>query len=389
MCTKPHQQFRPAPLLAGLAAALAACALTPATAAQFSTVSGHYITAPGFSVGSTTAPASYGNYSVVPLSVPGVPFSYDVTGPTTTHQAGIADAASLTTKAYTHLLHSGDANVGIKTASIDAGVSNVLHVRAGQSGLQHGDAVTLSLTLSLDGVMQAGTNNTRRDVHGNPIPDDGNWAFTDHEFGSRQLSSVELSSYFRIEDPNNQICGEGCYPETVLQFGAGGRLEVDSMSWNRVLTTEGGQWWIDHYDPTHDGYTTEVLDVGWNYFSNNGATDSFSTRIENDIAQSTFNPFYNKAYQFDTGTLTISFNSYIGADLDVSANLGMFLQANGDHLSSLAQGDFMHTFAANVTSNTVGVDVFVEAAPVPEPETYALMLLGLGAVGWATRWRRG
>jgi len=27
-------------------------------------------------------------------------------------------------------------------------------------------------------------------------------------------------------------------------------------------------------------------------------------------------------------------------------------------------------------------------APVPEPSTYALMLVGLGAVGWATRLRR-
>lgn len=29
------------------------------------------------------------------------------------------------------------------------------------------------------------------------------------------------------------------------------------------------------------------------------------------------------------------------------------------------------------------------AAPIPEPETHALMLLGLGAVGWAARRRNG
>lgn len=31
----------------------------------------------------------------------------------------------------------------------------------------------------------------------------------------------------------------------------------------------------------------------------------------------------------------------------------------------------------------------IAAEPVPEPETYALMLLGLGAVGWAARRRNG
>ena len=47
-------------------------------------------------------------------------------------------------------------------------------------------------------------------------------------------------------------------------------------------------------------------------------------------------------------------------------------------------GTLMHGFKGN----TYGGNLVTELAPVPEPETYALMLAGLGAVGFVARRRR-
>lgn len=68
--------------------------------------------------------------------------------------------------------------------------------------------------------------------------------------------------------------------------------------------------------------------------------------------------------------------------------------ATGVDLSLSLAG--IHTVMLTQTSATIGLDNFafdnVTAVPttpaVPEPETYALMLAGLGALGWVARRRR-
>lgn len=61
---------------------------------------------------------------------------------------------------------------------------------------------------------------------------------------------------------------------------------------------------------------------------------------------------------------------------------------------SLATGDFAYHFGHSYYTGTVNGDVKLigwkdtTLAPVPEPHTYALLLAGLGVMGWVARGRR-
>jgi hypothetical protein len=116
-----------------------------------------------------------------------------------------------------------------------------------------------------------------------------------------------------------------------------------------------------------------------------------------------FSGFSILTYSFTLGTAsTVAFDIYDGADssnaiailLDGSTvkshigsisdfdhfNVGSYSLATGNHTLSFvsAQGTYyLDNFTVNVT-----------AAPVPEPETYAMMLAGLGALGFMARRRR-
>lgn len=67
------------------------------------------------------------------------------------------------------------------------------------------------------------------------------------------------------------------------------------------------------------------------------------------------------------------------ADVDAATLTGLGLGA-GTHTIALRVTDTHGTFADSTTMLTI--------TAVPEPETYAMMLAGLGLVGWAAR-RRG
>lgn len=81
-----------------------------------------------------------------------------------------------------------------------------------------------------------------------------------------------------------------------------------------------------------------------------------------------------------------------GTAFDTMTGAARFSDA-GDDARSLAQtylnglGTYGHTMSVGVLSSGTHQDV-VFAAPVPEPSTYALMLAGLGGVGFMARRRR-
>jgi len=56
---------------------------------------------------------------------------------------------------------------------------------------------------------------------------------------------------------------------------------------------------------------------------------------------------------------------------------------NGATCSATAIGDF-----PNQPEDGIFVTADIIRQPIPEPETYALMLMGLGVMGWVARRRR-
>jgi autotransporter-associated beta strand protein len=83
------------------------------------------------------------------------------------------------------------------------------------------------------------------------------------------------------------------------------------------------------------------------------------------------------------GLLSISFlDGFLGVGLYDLIDFDSFSGA----FSGFAFNGLSPSFAANVVFGADGVALSVTA--VPEPETYALMLMGLGVVGWMSRRRK-
>ena len=129
---------------------------------------------------------------------------------------------------------------------------------------------------------------------------------------------------------------------------------------------------------TGEGHTTFAFTVGGGAYSLTGLTSGF----ERSTA-----PFRNSPYgDFGDGVDLIASgggNAYYGA-LDFSINrTGISIEdfiANGGGFVFSADV-FGNGFTGSIASNT-------PVTPVPEPGTYALMLAGLGVVGYIARRRK-
>jgi PEP-CTERM motif len=88
-------------------------------------------------------------------------------------------------------------------------------------------------------------------------------------------------------------------------------------------------------------------------------------------------------------TVTTNLGSYL---FQSSSLLGLVYNGNQDFASYVGftadAGEFITSLTFSSSSNAFEASNFSVTAPVPEPETYALMLAGLGVIGFVARRRR-
>ncbi len=117
-------------------------------------------------------------------------------------------------------------------------------------------------------------------------------------------------------------------------------------------------------------------------FHLSGTADALATAVSND-ALTKFNIDGGKVELFMS-------NGDINYTNDVS--MGSFAfdsTAINSTFSSLLAGDYYYQVTGAVMGNKGGgYQLFSEVSPVPEPETYAMLLVGLGLVGFMTRRRK-
>ncbi len=117
-------------------------------------------------------------------------------------------------------------------------------------------------------------------------------------------------------------------------------------------------------------------------FHLNGTVDALATAVSND-ALTKFNIDGGKVELFMS-------NGDINYTNDVS--MGSFAfdsTAINSTFSHLLAGDYYYQVTGAVMGNKGGgYQLFSEVSPVPEPETYAMLLAGLGLVGFMVRRRK-
>lgn len=128
-----------------------------------------------------------------------------------------------------------------------------------------------------------------------------------------------------------------------------------------------------------------------------------------DLAQLTLSFWYSGLSRTNNGTVTLKdawgaivsssvLGNTPGNAIDYGKNNpGQLRGGNNDYdkyftytVSNLTAGNYTLTFSkgAGLFNSTKIDDVAVNAQPVPEPQTYALLLAGLSVVGWVARRRR-
>lgn len=153
--------------------------------------------------------------------------------------------------------------------------------------------------------------------------------------------------------------------------------------------TELDIWWDAYYSPAHNGVQTQ-LDLGNNFIFRLTAAeynfgDSFESRITSDgPANIQLLPLSHGNYTLNANITDqqLTFTGYRGGAQQFAMNLpylNSFDSFNQIRFSAYKwEGDPVRVDNIRITETTL-------SAPVPEPETYAMFLAGLGLLGFASR----
>jgi hypothetical protein len=113
-------------------------------------------------------------------------------------------------------------------------------------------------------------------------------------------------------------------------------------------------------------------------------------------APGTGNGLFSKYFTFELGSSSTVFggifSSFPGSiAVAVDGNLNWTDNDAADGFEFLGLGAGSHTLMVwgSYTGPKKNYGGFISASPVPEPETYAMMLAGLGALGFLARRRQG
>lgn len=327
-----------------------------ATAAPFNSLDAYVVDDtdwdPDVSFTSSTGSISYD-------STPGDSFPILISGyPNSGSVAGYADFGVLRAQAYASTRGSNEN----RNASVDVETSFGVTVNAAAGpvgsgpGLVFGDSVSLNLSFRIDGILNSGAA------------------------AGDNVGSVGVGADLTIRDPNIKLdCDgpDGCYIPKLLDFRSGASTESYGSngytynSWNWNLTTRDA---LDALiDEQRDSNSWDI-----------GPGASCSGPVCNDVS-------------FDTGILSATIDTTVGATLDINASLGIFSQAwnySGD--GAYGSADFFDTFGLVFTPLTDGVELDygsitpaefdLGGATVPIPPAVWLFGSGLlGLVGVARR----
>jgi hypothetical protein len=169
---------------------------------------------------------------------------------------------------------------------------------------------------------------------------------------------------------------------------------IDLSSTTDDITVTGGQLYAANTNqlpfaaiPTNLSTSTvaqgEWLGVGPGNGASNDAVVSFGT-------PTSFVSFlWGSPDAYNALTVTTNIGSYV---FQSSSLLGLVYDGNQDFASYVGftadAGEFIESLTFSSSSDAFEAANFSVTAPVPEPETYALMLAGLGVLGFLARRRR-
>lgn len=276
------------------------------------------------------------------------------------HQ-GIASAAQQTLHASATISTFHPSQTQLFDARTYAGFGKLVQVLPGSSGLAWGAPVRIGIELTMSGDIAAGELNPLV-FPVLPLPP-GN---------VRRLGSVDASIDYEIVDlDGTPACGE-CGEPTIFGFGYSGRMMLDVMN----IPWAGAEGWYE------TRWRADGAFAGPQPGTEGGAsfTDPDPLVWDKLVASTDVTP---RRYVVET---------FVGHRLQISGDAGFLVQAMGQAVLSQSTAYFMHTFDAGLTSD-IGLEFGGETAgiypapAVPEPATWALWLLGAGALA-ARRYRR-